>query len=135
MANVNQQIEFFSEEEIKAAIIKGAELLKKWKQQGIEIEDGIRNEAQDNEIRVCSKCNSLMIGGYCIGGGEDYYCNDHCLHQDISPEEWENMYDEDGDSYWTVWYYDKITLCALLLIIKDTKELVVNSSNLEMLED
>lgn len=53
--------------------------------------------------RICENCGKHMDEGYCIGGGEAYYCSDKCLHTEYTPEEWAEMYSEDGDSYWTEW--------------------------------
>ncbi len=51
----------------------------------------------------CDECGSGMNEGYCINGGEQYYCSDECLHEHISPEEWEELYEDGGDSYYTEW--------------------------------
>ena len=56
------------------------------------------------ETRVCSHCGHKMCEGYCIGGGEAYYCSDKCLHKCLTTDEYEELYaDGDGDSYWTSW--------------------------------
>lgn len=51
----------------------------------------------------CDECGCGMNEGYCINGGEQYYCSDECLHEHISPEEWEELYEDGGDSYYTEW--------------------------------
>ena len=57
--------------------------------------------------RICSHCGKPMTSGYCIDGGMEYYCSDHCLHQHYSDKEYLEMYDGgDGDSYWTEWEED-----------------------------
>jgi hypothetical protein len=53
--------------------------------------------------RRCEKCGKGMIEGFVIDGGAQYYCSEECLHKDVSPEEWEQLYEEGGDSYWTTW--------------------------------
>ena len=54
-------------------------------------------------VRVCSHCGKPMSWGYLIEGGTTY-CSDECLHQHISAEEFEELYDEGrGDSYYTTW--------------------------------
>lgn len=53
--------------------------------------------------RTCTKCKEGMWDGYCIDGGAAYYCSDKCLHTVFTAEEWEEYYDEDGDSYYTEW--------------------------------
>ncbi len=47
-----------------------------------------------------------MYSGYVINGGEEYYCSDECLHTKYTEEEWNDMYSDDGDSYWTEWGHD-----------------------------
>jgi len=54
--------------------------------------------------RKCSECENLMNKGFCIEGGDAYYCSEECLHKNISREEFKELYDDgDGDSYWTEW--------------------------------
>lgn len=53
-------------------------------------------------IRICECCGKVMTEGYCIGGGEEYYCSDDCLHTKYTPEEYEELYDLD-EAYWTEW--------------------------------
>lgn len=65
------------------------------------IENGIKY------ARKCDKCGKGMNEGYCIGGGEEYYCNPECLHQVYTTQEWEEMYEaednDNSDNYWTEW--------------------------------
>ena len=51
----------------------------------------------------CDECGSGMNEGYCVFGGHYYYCSDECLHKHYTEEEWLDLYDDDGDSYWTEW--------------------------------
>jgi len=44
------------------------------------------------EIRVCSECDEIMTEGFCIGGGEEYYCSSHCLNQHYTEQEWMAIY-------------------------------------------
>ena len=53
--------------------------------------------------RFCSECGELMIDGYCISDGFEYFCSDECLYKNYSKEEYDKMYEED-DAYWTQWY-------------------------------
>ena len=53
--------------------------------------------------RTCEHCGKWMDEGYCIDGGREYFCSDACLHTKYTPEEWAEMYSDDGDSYWTEW--------------------------------
>lgn len=55
-----------------------------------------------DETRTCTECGAKMTQGYCVNGGEEYYCTDECLHKHYTPEEREEMYgDGDTDSYRT----------------------------------
>lgn len=56
-----------------------------------------------NHVRVCSECGKIMQEGYVIGGTLEYYCSDECLHKHYTEKEWEEMYTDDGDNYWTSW--------------------------------
>ena len=61
---------------------------------------------KDNKIkfaRKCSKCNKVFNEGFCINGGDEYYCSEKCLHTKYTKKEWEGMYEDGGDSYWTIW--------------------------------
>jgi len=61
--------------------------------------------------RKCSCCGKGMTEGYCIDGGEEYFCSDECLHTEYTKEEFEAKYAEgDGDSYWTEWPEEEIDL-------------------------
>jgi hypothetical protein len=51
----------------------------------------------------CDECGSGMNEGYCIFGGHYYYCSDECLHKHFTEEEWLDLYEDGGDSYWTEW--------------------------------
>lgn len=54
--------------------------------------------------RKCSKCGKLMNSGFVVGGGDEYYCSEKCLYKEITPEEWDELYEECGDqNYWTEW--------------------------------
>ena len=57
--------------------------------------------------RKCDKCGSGMNEGYCVEGGEEYYCTPKCLHEVYTPKEWQDMYEADdngnSDNYWTEW--------------------------------
>lgn len=54
------------------------------------------------EFRICSACNSTMFSGYVIEDGQYYCCEDKCLEQIMSKEEYIELYDNgEGNSYWT----------------------------------
>jgi hypothetical protein len=60
--------------------------------------DGIKYAAK------CDECGKGMREGYVIEGGVAHYCTDDCLHKNMTPAEFEELYDDgDGDSYWTEW--------------------------------
>ncbi|PEK65950.1 hypothetical protein [Bacillus pseudomycoides] len=64
-------------------------------------EDDIYVEEEENK-RVCNVCRQGMVEGYCIDDGLAYYCSEECLHKEYTPEEYEEMY-EDDYAYWTQW--------------------------------
>ena len=56
-------------------------------------------------VRKCTSCENLMVEGYVVAGGEEYYCSTPCLNVHYTPEQWDDMYDEDeDDNYYTTWY-------------------------------
>lgn len=68
-----------------------------------------------NQVEIypkkCSHCGKGMVEGYCIEGGEKYFCQDECLHSEMTQEEFEAKYaNGDGDSYWTEWRDEDIDL-------------------------
>lgn len=74
-------------------------------------------------VRQCTACEELMMEGYVVGGGEEYYCKPACLHTQYTQEQWQDMTDEDGEdeNYWTDWYScevddEDITLCFNTLL-------------------
>ena len=55
------------------------------------------------ETRTCH-CGKKMFEGYCIEGGEAYYCSNKCLLENLTQAEYDELYaDGDGESYWTSW--------------------------------
>lgn len=55
-------------------------------------------------MRTCNVCGKTNLAeGYCIENGLEYYCTDECFHQVYTEGEWEEMYKDEGDSYWTEW--------------------------------
>lgn len=55
-------------------------------------------------MRICSVCEKNMKDGYVIDGGAEYYCSEECLHTEITPDEWIELYDDgNSESYWTEW--------------------------------
>jgi hypothetical protein len=60
----------------------------------------------DKYARKCSHCDKGMNEGYVVGGGDEYYCTDECLHKVYTPKEWneEMCIYENDDNYWTSWW-------------------------------
>lgn len=57
-----------------------------------------------NIVRKCSQCGKEMNEGYCIHDVEVYYCSDECLEQNMTHEEFLELYaNGEGDSYYTEW--------------------------------
>ncbi|PZX07921.1 hypothetical protein C7437_1011043 [Psychrobacillus insolitus] len=55
-------------------------------------------------FRTCSHCKKLMIEGYVIEDGEDYYCSDEHLETKYTRKQFLEMFDDGkGDSYWHEW--------------------------------
>lgn len=65
-----------------------------------------REELEGHEKkRICSECGKEMVDGYCIGGGEEYYCTENCLYEHYTQKQYSDMYDA-GVAYWTSWVYE-----------------------------
>lgn len=60
------------------------------------VENAINSKLDDLEdtveIRICDECGKLMVEGYCIDGGMEYYCSDECLHKNYTREQWLAIY-------------------------------------------
>ena len=55
----------------------------------------------EDDVRICSVCGNIMHSGYLVDDSK-YYCSDKCLHEEISAEEYNEMY-ENGSAFWTEW--------------------------------
>jgi hypothetical protein len=54
--------------------------------------------------RVCTHCKCLMISGYVIDGGLEYFCSNEHLLTTYTAEEFTEMYDDgNGETYYTNW--------------------------------
>jgi hypothetical protein len=54
--------------------------------------------------RVCTHCKCLMISGYVIDGGLEYFCSSYHLHKYYTAEEFTAMYDDgNSETYYTDW--------------------------------
>lgn len=69
-----------------------------------EISDDEWDRIIEDHVRVCDECGKFMTEGYCISGGDYYYCSDECLHKHYTQDEYLELYDDgNGDSYYTDW--------------------------------
>lgn len=81
-----------------------SEELRRMKQLSGLINENTENDSFEEETRRCDECNNQMDQGFVVNGGEEYYCDEECLHKHYTPEEWAEMYgDGNSDSYWTQW--------------------------------
>ena len=60
-------------------------------------------EREELGFRICDECGAEMDEGYVVGGGELHYCED-CKKKLFTDDEWEQMCEEDEDTYWTEWW-------------------------------
>ncbi len=59
--------------------------------------------------RKCEACGDGMFSGYIIGGGENYFCSDNCLHTKFTKKEWKALYNNgNSESYYTEWSLEDI---------------------------
>lgn len=69
--------------------------------------DSVIDALELDGCRVCSECGRLMVDGYVVNDGEEYFCSDKCAHKRYTPEEFESMLptpdNEDSAAYWTSW--------------------------------
>lgn len=49
----------------------------------------------------CDECGKGMDKGYYADG--QHYCDTPCLHANITEAEWDELYEEGGDHYYTEW--------------------------------
>jgi hypothetical protein len=69
-----------------------------------ELMEKLENGEDDNSYRFCSECERIMIEGYLINDGDEYYCSDDCLERNMTKEEYLESYaDGEGSSYYTAW--------------------------------
>ena len=67
-----------------------------------KIKEALDAESVADGPRFCEVCGAEMRSGFCVNGGDSYYCSEKCLHDHFTQEEYEEMY-KDGDAYWTNW--------------------------------
>lgn len=83
--------------------------------------DGIESRSTDADFwaslseyldcfRICDECGKPMIEGFVVDGCV-VYCSEECLHKHLTDKEFKYLYDNgNGDTYWTTWYEDSITI-------------------------
>lgn len=57
------------------------------------------DEYPDYQYRICDECKEEMYDGFVVEDSE-YYCNETCLHKHYTPEQYQEMYEEET-AYWT----------------------------------
>jgi hypothetical protein len=79
-------------------------------------------EKQRENRHYCNCCGEKMSEGFCINGGEEYYCSDVCIQSQYTVGQYKELYDNgNSDTYWTEWEEEpKVktlaqTLCDKLL--------------------
>jgi hypothetical protein len=99
-----------------------------------DFKDVLEHPTDSSELKFCDECGRLMHDGFCIGGGEEYYCSSECLHKvytegeylamyagldntdqkecekalSMTPEELDKLSEEnDSQTYFTSWEYEK----------------------------
>lgn len=55
--------------------------------------------------RTCKVCGKRMWAGYLIEGTCEHYCSDSCLLQEMTQEEYDELFEAD-EAYWTEWDAD-----------------------------
>lgn len=90
------------------------------------------HEVDEQEgVRVCSHCGSLMSEGICVEGGLAYYCDAKCMIADgMTQKEFDEAYDDgEGDTYYTEWEEEmddeNHSLDVLNELLETTQELTV----------
>lgn len=72
--------------------------------ENLEPEEILDEFPELNTVQICDACGKLMVEGYCINGGDKYFCCDKCLHTALTDEQYEKLYnDGSGDTYYTNW--------------------------------
>jgi len=56
---------------------------------------------------TCTNCGKKMIEGFCIHGGEQYFCTTECLNTEMTEDEFNELYEDGGDCYYTEWEDDE----------------------------
>lgn len=67
----------------------------------IALED-IVHIVDEEDYRECTECGEKMLEGYCVNDGLEYFCSDECRDAWYSPEEWQELMEQDC-AYWTEW--------------------------------
>jgi hypothetical protein len=110
---IAQLQDWFSTDNIKLKKDDGITILEKIEKEYEELKDiysleDVARMVADNGVRLCEKCNTIMIEGYVAHDGEEYYCSDECLYKDWTKEDWEEATKDDSSCYWTEWLAKEI---------------------------
>ena len=65
---------------------------------GVLVISGVKMADMKRFARKCNHCGKLFNEGYCIEGGEEYYCSKQCLNTQYTDQEFEELYDLQNDS-------------------------------------
>ena len=82
----------------------------------------------DDFIRNCNCCKNDMFEGYLLEVSGDTYCSEECLHLEVSPDEYEELF-ESGDACWTTF---PIPDGYMLDDVQDYKILVDDEQEMEV---
>jgi hypothetical protein len=99
-----------------------------------DFKDVLEHPTDSSELKFCDECGRLMHDGFCIGGGEEYFCSQECLYKNYTEGEYLAMYagldntdqkecekalsmtgeeldklseENDSQTYFTSWEYEK----------------------------
>jgi hypothetical protein len=99
-----------------------------------DFKDSLEHPTDSSELKFCNECGKLVHNGFCIGGGEEYFCSEECLHKNYTEGEYLAMYagldnndqneceralsmtgkeldklseENDSQTYFTSWEYEK----------------------------
>lgn len=53
-------------------------------------------------MRRCTHCGNVVVEGYCIDNGFEYYCSDECLYENYTQDGYLELYDR-GFAYYSQW--------------------------------
>lgn len=87
-----------------------------------------KDASMDEYVRTCNSCKNDMFEGYLLEVSGDTYCSEECLHLDVSPDEYEELFNS-GDACWTTF---PIPDGYMLDDVQDYKTLVDDEQEMEV---